>query len=264
MSIPNSANFTNLAAGTLTGGTYIAAAGSTLNFGSRTFSSNAAKVTLDGVGSTFAAVASLAGNSGTFEINHGRNFTTVGSLSNSGRLRVGQGSILTINGTLTNTGIINGKGRIITTGVMNAGSVAPGDSPGLLTISGNYTQTSTGTLDIEVGGTTPGDGYDVLSVSGTATLGGTLNITFVNGFVPSPSDTFDFFDFAATPLGQFSQVNVPPLPPGMQWDVQSLATGGPTTVPEPAAAIASMLLLPPLATLRRRRRRISCDFARGL
>ncbi len=100
----NATNLTNLAANTLTGGTWKVGAGSTMNFGTATFANNAATIELDGVGSTFAAVNPLASNSGSFTIKNGRNFTTVGALANSGILAVGPSSTFTANGALTNDG----------------------------------------------------------------------------------------------------------------------------------------------------------------
>jgi hypothetical protein len=54
--------------------------------------------------------------------------------------------------------------------------VHPGDSPGTLTITGNYTQQSSGTLAIEVTGASAGS-YSKLAVSGTASIAGTLAVT---------------------------------------------------------------------------------------
>ncbi len=86
------------------------------------------------------------------------------------------GTTWNINGgDLTGTGTITGS-------LMNAALVAPGQSPGSLTITGNYTQTINGTLNIEINGTTPGSGYDQLVVTGTVTLAGSINIT--TGFSP--------------------------------------------------------------------------------
>ncbi len=68
----------------------------------------------------------------------------------------------------------------------------PGHPPqtrvaGLLSISGKYTQTATGSLNVELGGTTAGSQYDELVVSGTAMLGGTVNVSLINGFQPAPA-----------------------------------------------------------------------------
>jgi hypothetical protein len=58
----------------------------------------------------------------------------------------------------------------------SGGRVAPGSSPGILTINGDYDQTNTGVLEIEVAGTSPGTQHDQLVVTGTAALDGTLEI----------------------------------------------------------------------------------------
>ena len=58
--------------------------------------------------------------------------------------------------------------------INSGGNVAPGDSPGTITIAGNYMQSTGGELDILFSDT---NAFDVLNVLGTATLGGTLKIT---------------------------------------------------------------------------------------
>ena len=77
-----------------------------------------------------------------------------------------------------NDGEVKGHGTIDVTAslFLNNGAVSPGSSPGILTINGNYTQTATGVLNIELAGPTPGTQYDQLIVSGTATLAGSLNL----------------------------------------------------------------------------------------
>jgi hypothetical protein len=75
------------------------------------------------------------------------------------------------------TGTISGA--VLNTG----GMVKPGDTPGTLTINGNYTQGSGGTLTIELGGSAAGN-YSVLDVTGRASLQGTVDFTTVNGFRP--------------------------------------------------------------------------------
>jgi hypothetical protein len=84
-------------------------------------------------------------------------------------------------GTLTGNGTINGLV------IRNNGLVGPGTSPGILTINGDYIQSETGTLEIEVFGTEVGTEYDQLVVTGTATLGGTLYIAPSINFPPEAS-----------------------------------------------------------------------------
>ncbi|MFX6949490.1 hypothetical protein ABTH81_20625, partial [Acinetobacter baumannii] len=57
----------------------------------------------------------------------------------------------------------------------NSGTIAPGLSPGTLTVTGNFAQTAAGILQIQVGAAAASR----LAISGTATLGGTLEIVAV-------------------------------------------------------------------------------------
>src|SRR5262249_33855396 len=73
--------------------------------------------------------------------------------------------------------------------VVNAGHVRPGQSPGILTIDGNYTGAGTGALDVELNGRSAGTQYDRLTVNGTTDLGNSaLNVT--RGFTPALTDAF--------------------------------------------------------------------------
>jgi hypothetical protein len=73
-------------------------------------------------------------------------------------------------------GILNGSGVIDGNVLNGGGAIQVGFSPGIITINGNYTQTTNGTLNMEIGGTSPGTGYDQLVVNGTASLAGTLTM----------------------------------------------------------------------------------------
>jgi|GEM_PF-3291445 len=112
--------------------------------------------------------------------------TFVGNRAN-GSLTLANSAILqsplvtvTTRGTLAGSGTINGAS-------VNEGAVSPGNGPGILNVSGNYTQTL-GTLNIELGGASLGSEYDQLAVAGTAVLGGTLNVTLINGYNPSSGE----------------------------------------------------------------------------
>jgi hypothetical protein len=47
-----------------------------------------------------------------------------------------------------------------------------------------------GTLALDIAGGSQGVDYAVLKVAGKATLGGSLRLAFLNGFVPNPGDKF--------------------------------------------------------------------------
>ena len=78
----------------------------------------------------------------------------------------------------------------------NSGSltVGPGST---FTVAGNFTQTSTGTLNDQIGGTPASGLFGQADVTGTATLAGTFNLALVNGFSPTSGQTFDVMSFAS-------------------------------------------------------------------
>jgi fibronectin-binding autotransporter adhesin len=252
VSIFSLTSFSNVSSGTLTGGTYTVDAGASIDFSGRTFSTNAGDISLHGPNSTFAAVASLSNNQGSFTIDNARNFTSTSNLANSGTLRVGKDSTLTVNGTLTNTGKLKGKGTIRATAISSSGTIAPGDSPGLLTIDGSLTTDAASVLEIEfAGSTTPGTDYDVLNVLGSATFNGTLKILLTAGYVPNEFASFTFLSSPNLNVN-FTTLDLPPLPSNMHWNTNALATGTLATTPEPTSLI---LLLPLILPARRRRPR---------
>ena len=130
------------------------------------------------------------------------------SLTIDNGLNVSSGSTIAVSGTLdvTSTGTLGGNGQI-TGNVDNAGTVGPGNSPGTLTIDGDYTQDAAGTLDIELNGTTPGTEYDQLVITGNASLDGTLDVSTLFGFDLVEDMTFEILDIAGTRTGTFDGLN---------------------------------------------------------
>jgi hypothetical protein len=59
--------------------------------------------------------------------------------------------------------------------------VHPGESPGILTINGNFSQSSSGILDIELAGLS---NYSEMVVAGSAWLDGMLDLSLTGGFIP--------------------------------------------------------------------------------
>jgi len=125
----------------------------------------------------------------------------------------------------------------------NRGTIAPGHSAGWLAINGNLTLESSSTLLMEIGGTARGSGYDVLSISGDFSAGGTLAISFLNGFVPTSGTTFDLFDFGSL-NNTFLTINVPE---GSTWNLDSLYATGEVTLLTAAAIPEVGTILPALA-----------------
>lgn len=133
-------------------------------------------------------------NNGTLLVNN-----TTGSGTGTGAVTVNSGSTFGGNGSISGLITIN-----------SGGTVAPGDSPGLLTINNDIVFSSGANLVIELNGTTAGVNYDQLAVNGGITLGD-ANLLLNLGFAPSTSDFFyivnnDLTDdilgnFAALPQG---------------------------------------------------------------
>ncbi|MDA1049221.1 MAG: hypothetical protein O3C40_01915 [Planctomycetota bacterium] len=95
-------------------------------------------------------------------------------VNQGGTLAVANGATLTLLNTSSQRSITLAGGEIAGSGTIDAditndGTARPGASSGLLTISGDYTQTAGGTLFIQIGGTTAGSGFDQLAVTGDAT-----------------------------------------------------------------------------------------------
>ena len=87
------------------------------------------------------------------------------------------------------TSAVRGNLIVRADNVVNSGLIAPGFSPGIIKIDGDYTQENDGTLEIEVGGLTPGDEHDQLQVTGFASLGGRLEVPILDGYQPQLNDS---------------------------------------------------------------------------
>lgn len=160
-----------------------------------------------------ADVLSILSN-GTLSVGTG-GAVTVGQIEpQSLMVRVGPGGILSGNGT-----IIAGEGVEEAGGLVNfAGTINPGTSPGTLTIDGNYEQGAAGTLLIEWAGLGE-ELFDRLIVTGDATLGGTLEIQLLDGFLPRAGDAIEFLHVDGTVNGNFARMSFPQLAPGFVADV---------------------------------------------
>lgn len=99
------------------------------------------------------------------------------------------------SGTLSGGGTINGN-------VLSNATVSPGD-PATLTINGDYTQKADGTLVIDISSTTD---FSILDVTGKASLDGTAEFDFLNGYIPGPNTDFAFLQ-AGSVAGDFSALD---------------------------------------------------------
>ncbi len=116
-------------------------------------------------------------------------------------------------------GAVTGSGTILGD-VQNGGLIAPGQSPGDITIQGSYTQTISGTLSMELGIAA----QDFLTVTGTAALTGTLEINLLEGYTPVLPDSFQILAYTSH-TGEFGTLLLPTLSRGLGWDVVYEADG---------------------------------------
>lgn len=132
--------------------------------------------------------------------------------SGGGNVTAGAGMTVEANGVLVGNGVFTITGTLINSGLIDIlGGTGPGSSPGSLVVHGDYTQTSSGVLDVHL----YSQGNDALSVTGTATLDGTLNVFLGYGFMPSPGNVFVLISYGAR-SGTFATLNLPTLSFG-QW-----------------------------------------------
>ena len=179
-------------------------------------------------------------NQGTVNINTNATISKAsGVYTNTGTINIAALKTLTVStGTFNqNGGAISGGGNLnlssatffgtgtITANVNNTSSqFNPGFSPGILNITGNYTQDASSTFRTEIGGPNAGTGYDQMNVSGSATLAGVLSLNF--GFPPDPCDIFDIITNGSR-IGTFGSVTVTGLPAG--WGARAAYTPGGVT-----------------------------------
>jgi hypothetical protein len=164
-------------------------------------------------------LAANAGSAGTYNLNDGTLRATTITVYSEGTFNFNGGtlSVDQFNGDLTN----------------NGGTLAPGNSPGITNINGDYSQSEMGIFAVEIGGTGLGE-FDSLNIFGTATLDGALNVTFYDfGFgsglyTPQAGDSFDILT-AQILNGQFSALNLAALDNGLTWNISYLTDAIDTT-----------------------------------
>jgi T5SS/PEP-CTERM-associated repeat protein/autotransporter-associated beta strand protein len=174
-----------------------------------TLGTGGVEVRTNGFNSTFSGVISGTGGfaktgPGTLTLTGNSTYSGATEIY-SGKLVV-DGSIASAVTTLNAGTTLGGSGTVGGITINAGGILAPGDSPGILTVNGNYNQTSGGVLNVEIGGAAPGAGFDQVAVSGSATVGGTLNLSLVNGFRPTVGQTFAIIT-SSSETGNFSTIN---------------------------------------------------------
>jgi hypothetical protein len=227
--------------------------------------SNTGSLTIDVAGAVHAPVAvGVLTNDGTVTKSGGGNSTIELKTNNNGVMTINSGSGLLLpkgfeqsgGGTLivdgdivfgsyanVNGGMLKGKGKAkaepdpgpVPPFSINVGlgeslaTLAPGDSPGALTLEGDLQLGHMAVLEVELAGLTQGVNYDLLSITGTADLGGALKVLLLDGFSPQLGAAFDVLDWSAV-TGTFDSISLPPLASGLAWNTSQLYTDGSLSV----------------------------------
>jgi T5SS/PEP-CTERM-associated repeat protein len=214
---------------------------------------NLGHMTISGGGrveNTIGSIAAVAGSYGEVIVSGSSTWANSGSLYVGGKFAPGGTGMLTIsndaevgsaNATVWAPGTIHlddgilrpgslnlvggrleGEGNVILTGSLtNSGIVAPGNTTGLLSLTnGNYAQTASGILAIDLGGVHTGE-FDRLEVHrGNASLTGGLQVSLVDGFLPSVGNVFEVLWVEEVLSGAFDPALISfPALPGRQWNL---------------------------------------------
>lgn len=140
-----------------------------------------------------AALNAVSGRFATnlVAVHSGGEFNLTGGSASIGTLNLASGGSFNFTGGKLHVDYFDGN-------LLNQGGIlAPGNSPSVTEINGNYTQSAAAALEIEIGGLNTISEHDYLLVSGSATLGGTLHVSLINGFSPTAGQQFTVLDAAS-------------------------------------------------------------------
>ena len=190
--------------------------GSTLRFGGGGLD-NAGSVALAfGTNDVFGDIANS--EAGTIVVSGGGNAAFHDDIVNDGEIRVSNDCTAVFFGDVTGTGSFTGSGT-----KYFEGDLRPGHSPGFFLLQGKTVLGPYSRLVLEVGGTEEGE-YDQLRIDGTLQCAGTLALEFIDGFTAELGDRFTLFE--GVMIGEFDDVSVPELAPGLDWSFATVSEDG--------------------------------------
>jgi len=127
------------------------------------------------------------------------------------------GAIVASSGVSVTGGLLNGTGTVDGDVTQSGGTVQPGDAPGVLSITGDYTQEAAGTLEIDFTGRgVPGSDWGLLTVGGVADLSGQIDVVLPNAIDFQAGDVFDIVS-AGSVINGGVQFDLPGLSNGLEW-----------------------------------------------
>jgi hypothetical protein len=143
-------------------------------------------------------------NTGTVQVQAGKLRFIGGYTQTAGTTNLSGGSLafdyspLNLQGgNLTGIGTITGN--VNNTG----GQINPGNTIGTLTVAGDYSQTGTGTVNLELGSDTS---FDKLNITGAADVGGILKLNLTNGYTPTIGTKFTVLTYSSATAKSFNTI----------------------------------------------------------
>ncbi|HTS19722.1 MAG TPA: glycosyl hydrolase family 28 protein [Verrucomicrobiae bacterium] len=186
----------------------------------------------DGTGSSSPhAVALVRTGSGTFALSGANTYSGGTTVSNGTLLVENTAGSATGTGAVTvvTTGALGGSGVIAGPVTVN-GTLAPGNSPGTLTVSNSLVMSSGAVLQYQLG--TNGD---LTKVSGDLTIDGTLNITDAGGFTNA---TYTLFTYGGALTDNGVTVGTTPTP-SFSYTISTNTPGQVNLVVAPSCSVDS-------------------------
>ncbi len=158
---------------------------------------------------------------------------SVGQLIPPSTLTLVNGGTTAVDGQflLGGHGNIRGDGFVTAQSLVTSGVLSPGAEGGTLHqsaalhIDTDASVITGGKILIQLAGVNAGTSYDQVLFTGSTTLGGELDVTLANSFIPLLGNSFHILDYG-TQTGTFSSVNLPPLSAGLAWNTAQLYTTG--------------------------------------
>ncbi|MDP6634317.1 MAG: PEP-CTERM sorting domain-containing protein [Phycisphaerae bacterium] len=201
----------NTSDGLITGQGTLIADGGTINAGTVALSG--------GVSHVYGDVDNQA--AGLVVVSGGGTVSFWDDVDNQGEFRTSANTSATFFGTVSGSGVFTGTGT-----TYFEADLTPGSSPAALSFAGDVVFGPLANLKIEIGGAIRGDQYDALEVGGSLTLGGTLQVELINGFVPEVDDEFEILAWDSSGGGSFGSIELPVLAGRKAWDTSELYTDG--------------------------------------
>ncbi|TWU28477.1 hypothetical protein [Bythopirellula polymerisocia] len=215
------------------------------------------------IGFSSDGMLNVGSNTVTLNDSNAADLGALTTLTTGGMLDVANGAVIDFTDNVTGEGLISSpddstkpiinNGSIVGDSLLNpitlngyvkgvgtcdncniTGTDAPGFSPAAVnrgSVSYN------GTLEIEIGGLNPGSDFDQLNHilgAGIADLGGRLDVSLINSFMPSIGDSFEIIT-AVDVDDVFAVENLPPIG-GLLWNVNYNATNVVLAVVSPFSA----------------------------